>query len=73
MLKSVRCALFAALSLTSISTAHALQATAQQRAACTPDVFRLCSGEIPNVGKIITCMQKNRANLSPACRAVFMK
>jgi hypothetical protein len=46
-------------------------ATAEQRIACTPDVFRLCSSEIPNVGQIITCMIAKKASLSPACRSVF--
>ena len=46
-------------------------ATAEERAACTPDVFRLCSSEIPNVERIIACMKRERPKLSPACRAVF--
>ncbi len=45
--------------------------TAEQRAACTPDAFRLCGAEIPNVPKIIACMKRKKAELSPACRAVF--
>jgi hypothetical protein len=48
-------------------------ATAEQRAACTPDAFRLCSSEIPNIPAITACMRKNRESLSPACRAVFPK
>ena len=51
----------------------AVEATAEQRAACTPDAFRLCSGEIPNIPAITACMRKNRTNLSPACKAVFDK
>ena len=27
------------------------QGTAEERQACTPDVFRLCSSEIPNVDR----------------------
>ena len=45
--------------------------TTEQRIACTPDVFRLCKSEIPNVTRIVACMQREEANLSPACRAVF--
>ncbi len=48
-------------------------ATAEQRAACTPDAFRLCSSEIPNIPAITACMKKNFTNLSPACKAVFPK
>lgn len=29
------------------SAAHAQQGTPEQRRACTPDVYRLCAGEIP--------------------------
>ena len=46
-------------------------ATAEERAACTPDVFRLCSSEIPNVTRIIACMKRERPKLSPACAAFF--
>ena len=60
------------LALTSFATtSFAVEATAQQRAACTPDVFRLCASEIPDVNAIIACMNKQKANLSPACKAVF--
>ncbi len=45
--------------------------TNQQQAACAPDVFRLCSSEIPNVDHIVACLTVKKASLSPACRAVF--
>jgi hypothetical protein len=55
-------------------SAHAApEATAEQRAACTPDAFRLCASEIPNISAITACMRKNKPNLSTACRAVFDK
>jgi hypothetical protein len=47
------------------------QASSEDRAACTPDVFRLCSSEIPNVERIVACLQKDKARLSEKCRAVF--
>ena len=47
--------------------------TAEQRSACTPDAFRLCSSEIPNIDGITACMRKQKASLSPACKAVFDK
>jgi hypothetical protein len=52
------------------SAAHA-QGTQEQRRACTPDVYRLCAGEIPNVRAITACLRRNRASLSEACRTVF--
>jgi hypothetical protein len=47
--------------------------TSQQRIACTPDAFRLCSSEIPDIDGVTACMRKNKASLSSACRAVFDK
>ncbi|MGZ3409689.1 MAG: hypothetical protein ACXWKC_00925 [Xanthobacteraceae bacterium] len=61
-----------ALTLAACSTAvYAAQVTEAQRKACTPDAFRLCSSDIPNVDKIIVCLKTNRAKLSPDCEAVF--
>lgn len=61
-----------AISLTSFA-AHAVEATAEQRRACTPDAFRLCSQHIPNVEAITACMRANKSKLSPACKLVFDK
>ena len=47
--------------------------TDDERAACTPDVFRLCGSEIPNVDRIIACMRAKQASLSAPCKAVFAK
>ncbi len=43
----------------------------EQQQACMPDAFRLCSSEIPDVGRITACMVHNRSQLSPQCRAFF--
>ncbi|WP_166298902.1 MULTISPECIES: hypothetical protein [unclassified Bradyrhizobium] len=45
--------------------------TPDQQQACTPDAFRLCGPEIPDVDRITACMIRNKAQLSPACRAFF--
>jgi hypothetical protein len=47
------------------------QVTAEERAACTPDVLRLCASAIPSVNKIIACMKRERPRLSPACATAF--
>ena len=60
-----------AISLTSFA-AHAVEATAEQRRACTPDAFRLCSQHIPNVEAITACMVANKSKLSPECKVVFV-
>ena len=46
-------------------------ATPAQRRACTPDVYRLCAGEIPSVPRITSCLRRKKASLSDACRAVM--
>ena len=58
------------LSLMAAGTAHAI-GTPEQRKACTPDVYRLCPGEIPNVRAITACLRRQKASLSEACRAYF--
>jgi len=59
------------LSIVTIGSALADIATPEQRRACTPDVYRLCAGEIPNVRAITSCLRRQKSNLSDACRAVF--
>ncbi len=61
----------AALALTTAALPASAQGSADERRACTPDVFRLCSSEIPNVDRIVACLNKDHARLSPACRAVM--
>jgi hypothetical protein len=51
--------------------AHAFEVTDQQREACEPDAFRLCSNEIPDIPRVTACMTANKARLSAPCRAVF--
>jgi len=58
------------LSLFAAGSAYAV-GTPEQRRACTPDVYRLCAGEIPNVRAITACLRRQKANLSVACRTVF--
>lgn len=69
--RASRIFLAAALSLAAVANAKAFEVTAEERAACTPDAFRLCSSEIPDVGRIVACMKAKEASLSAPCRAVF--
>jgi hypothetical protein len=62
--------LFALTTILSTTTSFAL-GTDEQRAACTPDVFRLCSSEIPSVDRIVACLKAKKASLSAGCQAVF--
>ena len=51
--------------------AEEYRGTWEQQMACTPDVWRLCSDQIPDVNRIVACLQQNTPNLSSGCRAVF--
>ena len=45
--------------------------TWEQQMACTPDVWRLCSDQVPDVSRIVACLRQNTPQLSNNCRAVF--
>jgi len=55
----------------SIGPAAGQSYTPEQEQACTGDAFRLCSAEIPDVGRVTACMIAKKSELSPACRAQF--
>jgi hypothetical protein len=38
--------------------------TPEQRAACTPDAFRLCSSYLLDAGSVERCLRQNKSNLS---------
>ena len=64
-------------SLVALATTFALQTSpglafsqeAQQM--CSGDAMRLCSSEIPDIPRITACMVRNKAQVSPGCRAVM--
>jgi len=39
----------------------------EQQMACTPDVFRLCGDQIPDVNRIVACLRQNTSQLSRPC------
>ncbi len=45
--------------------------TLEQQMACTPDVWRLCGAQVPDVDRITACLRRNTPQLSAPCRAVF--
>jgi hypothetical protein len=45
--------------------------TDAQRDACTNDAFKFCSADIPDEGAIESCLRRNGAHLSPACRVAM--
>jgi hypothetical protein len=70
---SSRAALLFAIAVAAVAlAAHpgpAFSSEAQQM--CTGDALRLCGHEVPNVQRITACMVRNRAQVSPGCRAVM--
>jgi hypothetical protein len=59
------------LAAQSSARADEYRGTFEQRMACTPDVFRLCSAAVPDANRIVACLRQNTAQLGDACRAVF--
>jgi hypothetical protein len=51
--------------------AEEYRGTFEQQMACTPDVWRLCFNQIPDVNRITACLRQNTSQLSGACRSVF--
>jgi hypothetical protein len=64
------------LALLTVTTASfAQQGTAQEQAACRPDVVKHCkpllNSNAPSTFSILACLQANREQISKACRAVL--
>ena len=69
---AVRRLTIAALLVTGSSAlAQENRGTEEQRVACTPEVLRLCSWEIPNVDRIFACLRREKSQLSAGCRQVL--
>src|SRR5712671_927938 len=54
--------------LQSAAFAQEYQGTWEQQMACTPDVWRLCGDQVPDVGRIVACSnhRQMRSNSSRA-------
>ncbi len=60
-----------AASFIQVSPGLAFSPEAQQM--CTGDALRLCGDEVPDIPRITACMVRQRAKVSPECRAVMDK
>ena len=59
-------------SLAGFSPAALAQAlSAEQRAACQADYNKYCKGIMPGGGRIIACLNKQRDQISDACKKVL--
>ncbi len=68
---SLAIAIGGGLAAQNTAVADEYRGTWEQQMACTPDVWRLCSDQIPDVNRIVACLRQNTPQLSNDCRAVF--
>jgi hypothetical protein len=62
------------LSLPALAQQYNRSATSQEeQQACEPDVYRLCNDYVPDVDRIVACLNANKRALGPACRAVMSR
>ncbi|MGE3150844.1 MAG: cysteine rich repeat-containing protein [Pseudorhodoplanes sp.] len=47
------------------------QGTAQEQAACRPDAQRYCRDAQPDQLRVLSCLQRNRSQISRGCRRVL--
>lgn len=52
-------------------TSPGLAFSSEAQQMCSGDAMRLCSSEIPDIPRIRACMVRNKAQVSPGCRAVM--
>ncbi len=60
-----------AIAVSPAAFAQEHRGTMEQQMACTSDVWRLCSDQIPDEDRIVACLRQNTPQLSDGCRAVF--
>jgi hypothetical protein len=68
---SLAVAIAAGVAAQNPAAAEEYRGTLEQQMACTPDVWRLCFDQIPDVNRITACLRQNTPQLSGACRSVF--
>ncbi len=57
--------------LLAIPVAALAQGTPEQREACTPDAFRLCTAYMPDPDRVAACLRASGPRLSRPCYDVF--
>jgi hypothetical protein len=69
-MKSALALVVLSLSMTSPALSQS-NLQSQQQTACEDDAYRLCPDEIPDEARVTSCMERQKAKLSPGCRAMF--
>ena len=54
-----------------LQTSPGLAFSQEAQQMCTGDAMRLCSSEIPDIPRVKACMVRNKAQVSPGCRAAM--
>jgi len=62
--------LAAAVGLFALAPAMTQEITAAERAACSADYEKFCSGTVPGGGRILRCLESHSAQLGGACKKV---
>ncbi|AMA60301.1 hypothetical protein [Bradyrhizobium sp. CCGE-LA001] len=71
LFKSTASLLAVVASALALQTSPGLAFSSEAQQMCTGDAMRLCSSEIPDIPRVRACMVRNKANVSPGCRAVM--
>lgn len=62
-----------AITAVALQTSPGLAFSSEAQQMCSGDAMRLCSSEIPDIPRITACMVRNKAQVSPGCRAVMAR
>ena len=60
-----------AVTILALQTSPGLAFSSEAQQMCSGDAMRLCFSEIPDIPRITACMVRNKAQVSPGCRAVM--
>ncbi|MGL9622520.1 hypothetical protein QRQ56_31575 [Bradyrhizobium sp. U531] len=71
LFKSTASLLAVATTAIALQTSPGLAFSSEAQQMCTGDAMRLCSSEIPDIPRVRACMVRNKAQVSPGCRAVM--
>jgi len=71
LLKTTASLLAVATTAIALQTSPGLAFSSEAQQMCTGDAMRLCSSEIPDIPRVRACMVRNKAQVSPGCRAVM--
>jgi len=71
LLKTTASLVAVATTAIALQTSPGLAFSSEAQQMCTGDAMRLCSSEIPDIPRVRACMVRNKAQVSPGCRAVM--